>query len=86
MQDQAATDNVQLPARDAFISTPTSTLAESYYSTLLRLITASVGRHSLLISARRKRLILLRRLRGRPAMEYQPYRISYHGCAPIPLG
>jgi hypothetical protein len=31
----ALIDSIQLPPRDAFISTPTSPLAESYYSTLL---------------------------------------------------
>jgi hypothetical protein len=40
MQDQPATDSMQ-PPRDAFISTPTSTAVESYYSTLLQLTRSS---------------------------------------------
>jgi antirestriction protein ArdC len=43
MQDQPATDSIQLPPRPAFTGTPTSTSAESYYSTLLHLITALGG-------------------------------------------
>jgi hypothetical protein len=35
----ALIDSIQLPPRDAFISTPTSPPAESYYSTLLHELT-----------------------------------------------
>jgi len=42
MQDQPATDSIQLPALDAFISTPTSTAAESHYPTLLQELTCAV--------------------------------------------
>jgi antirestriction protein ArdC len=34
-----STDNIQLPPREAFIGTPTSTPAEAYYSTLLHELT-----------------------------------------------
>jgi hypothetical protein len=46
MRDQPASGNIQLSRTDAFTGTPTSTAAESYYSTLSHLITALGGKRS----------------------------------------
>ena len=80
IQDSAATDGIQLPACDAFIGTPTSTAAESYYSTLLHELTHNAD---IRIMPRRCHLPWSSLAEGcRHSAKFQPHLITALGGKP----